>query len=223
MYRKAISFGGILLLGGAVVLATPALGRAQRYGGGGNYGGAYSGGYVGGLGNGYRYAHYGYPHDQYTHYPYGFPYPYYNTSPYSGLSSTYDSGSSGSYGGVAPSGADGVTAAALSAGSYQAFYPPATATTPANTHARVTVKAPADARVWFDGEPTTSTGPVRQFYSPPLTPGRRYSYEVRARWTENGREVTQTRQVDVTPGTSVEVNFPVASKTADRTPVTQER
>jgi uncharacterized protein (TIGR03000 family) len=63
---------------------------------------------------------------------------------------------------------------------------------------------------------------VRQFYSPPLAPGR-YSYEVRARWTENGREVNQTQQVQVTPGARVEVDFPMASKSADRPPVSQAR
>ena len=50
------------------------------------------------------------------------------------------------------------------------------------------------AEVWFNGTPTTSTGPARQFASPPLTPGTRYSYDIRATWNENGREVTQTQQ-----------------------------
>ena len=49
---------------------------------------------------------------------------------------------------------------------------------------------------------------VRSFQSPPLTPGRRYAYEVRARWQANGRPVTQSREVRVTAGSNVEVDFP---------------
>jgi uncharacterized protein (TIGR03000 family) len=61
-----------------------------------------------------------------------------------------------------------------------------------------------------------TTGPVRTYASPPLAEGQ-YSYEVRARWNENGQEVTQTQQVGVTPGAHVEVNFPLPSGTAEKT------
>jgi len=89
----------------------------------------------------------------------------------------------------------------------------------AGTAAQLTVKVPADALVWFDGVQTTTTGPVRTYQSPPLAQGQ-YSYEVRARWNENGREVTQTQQVGFTPGAYVEVDFPMPSGTADKTPAT---
>jgi uncharacterized protein (TIGR03000 family) len=67
---------------------------------------------------------------------------------------------------------------------------------------------PAGARVWFGGAATTSTGPVRRFYSPPLESGSRYAYSIKASWNENGREVTQTQQVGAIPGAHVSVNFP---------------
>jgi uncharacterized protein (TIGR03000 family) len=70
------------------------------------------------------------------------------------------------------------------------------------------VNVPAGAQLWFDGKATTTTGSIRQFDSPPLTPGSRYSYEVRARWNENGHEVTQTQQVEVSAGAYVNVQFP---------------
>ena len=73
----------------------------------------------------------------------------------------------------------------------------------------VTVNVPAGTQLWFDGKATTTTGSVRLFDSPPLTPGSRYSYEVRARWSENGHEVTQTQQVVVSAGAHVDVKFPV--------------
>src|ERR1700694_5924038 len=32
---------------------------------------------------------------------------------------------------------------------------------------------PENARLWFEGEPTRQTGDLREFLSPPLTPGKR--------------------------------------------------
>ena len=46
--------------------------------------------------------------------------------------------------------------------------------------AHVTVRAPANATVWIGGWQTPNTGSVREFDSPPLTPGKQYTYEVRA-------------------------------------------
>jgi uncharacterized protein (TIGR03000 family) len=71
----------------------------------------------------------------------------------------------------------------------------------------MTVIVPADAEVFFDGSPTTQTGTERVFASPPLTPGARYSYSIRARWTADGRPVEQTRAVPVTAGAQVRVDF----------------
>jgi uncharacterized protein (TIGR03000 family) len=60
----------------------------------------------------------------------------------------------------------------------------------------------------------TTGGSVREFQSPPLTPGHRYPDDVRARWNENGQEMTQTQKVEVTAGTNVIVNFPVSAMAA---------
>jgi uncharacterized protein (TIGR03000 family) len=222
MFRKAFSFGSALLLAGAAVLVTPGLGQAQR-GGGGHGGGDHGGGgHVGGGFGGARYGGYRggfYPGGgRYGGYRYGYGYgyyPYYDTAPYAWSSPTYDSGYSGSYGGAS---ADGTTSDAPPVSNYQTLYPPVT-----DTLAHVTVKVPADARVWFEDAPTTSTGPVREFSSPTLTPGERYSYDVRATWTENGHEVTQTQQVGVTAGASVELDFPVKPGTAGTASVTNGR
>src|SRR5262249_6605120 len=69
--------------------------------------------------------------------------------------------------------------------------------------AHVTVKLPGDAQLWFEDKPTKAVGPVRNFQTPPLTPGHTYEYEVRARWTENGQQTTQTQTVKVAPGGQV--------------------
>jgi uncharacterized protein (TIGR03000 family) len=63
--------------------------------------------------------------------------------------------------------------------------------------AEVVLIVPEDAEVWFDGEKTRQTGSHRTFWSPVLAPGKTYSYEVKARWLENGEPVEQTRTIDV--------------------------
>lgn len=70
------------------------------------------------------------------------------------------------------------------------------------------VQVPADADIWLDGVKTTQAGAARRFKSPALAPGGVYTYEVRARWTEQGRAVEQSQVVLVHPGDQVRVNFP---------------
>jgi uncharacterized protein (TIGR03000 family) len=77
--------------------------------------------------------------------------------------------------------------------------------------ARLTVKVPADAEVKFDGYKTTSTGPVRRFETPLLARGKPYTYEVQARWQENGRDVTQKKEVSVSAGGDIQIDFPLPS------------
>jgi uncharacterized protein (TIGR03000 family) len=149
------------------------------------------------------YPFYGYYYPSYGYYPSYSYYPSYDL----GGGSTPDLGYYDSYGGAAPS----------DSGSYQATEPPSTvspntASAQIDSIARLTVKVPANAKLWFNGSITKSTGSVREFQSPPLAPGR-YSYEVRARWTENGRETTQTQKVAVTPGVHITVDFPNRSGT----------
>jgi uncharacterized protein (TIGR03000 family) len=227
MFRTSHTLGCILALSVVMVLVTPGLSQAQRggHGGGGHYGGAHVGGYhgavhVGGYhagayhsgyhyGDGRYYGGYRYPYAHYGYRPYygsyGY-YPYlYNTYP------SYDFGYSGSYD-AGPLYYGGAAYSTPSSDTYQAFYPPP-AVIPTDTSAHINVTVPADAEIWFDDNKTTSTGSVRQFNSPPLTAGK-HSYEIRARWRENGREVTQTQQVEVTPSAHVSVSFPVPLKTA---------
>jgi uncharacterized protein (TIGR03000 family) len=75
----------------------------------------------------------------------------------------------------------------------------------------IVVWVPADAEVWVDGAKTTSTGEGRLFVSPPLDPGVRHTYEIRARWTgSDGQPVDQTQIVGVFAGDRAVVRFPVA-------------
>jgi uncharacterized protein (TIGR03000 family) len=85
-----------------------------------------------------------------------------------------------------------------------------------NATATVTVIVPADATVYFNGDLTSLTGTERRFTTPALQKGKKFHYNVLARWTENGKTVERTRKVNVTAGTSVRVSF-VEDPTADKT------
>jgi uncharacterized protein (TIGR03000 family) len=77
---------------------------------------------------------------------------------------------------------------------------------PAKAH--ITLEVPADAEVRFNGHKTRSTGAVREYDSPPLSPGYDYTYQVQATWQQGGRTVSQSREVSVTRGSRVTLTFP---------------
>jgi uncharacterized protein (TIGR03000 family) len=70
------------------------------------------------------------------------------------------------------------------------------------------LKVPSTAELWFND---TKTAPqakaVRHFVTPALEPGHDYSYDIRVRWTEEGRPVEQTRRVLVRAGDRVTLNL----------------
>jgi uncharacterized protein (TIGR03000 family) len=235
MFRNTFAIGGTLLVAAALVLLTPGDSLAHRGGAsvggyrGGVYGGARVGGYRGGFYGIARVGGYrsgvvaGYHHPSYQggyhgyqhHYPYhawGAYYPY----SYGGYASSVPS--YGDYAGPAYS-YDPYASYYTNYPSYATSgsptdpYGAATPLAPPENQAYVTVTVPAGATVWFDGAATTSAGPVRQYVTPPLAPGERSTYWVRARWSENGREVNQLQPVEVTAGGSFQVSFPAAPRT----------
>jgi uncharacterized protein (TIGR03000 family) len=81
-------------------------------------------------------------------------------------------------------------------------------TTPASLPANIAVRVPEPtAEVWFEGSKTSQTGVLRTFASPPLPLGNSYTYQVRARWTENGQVIDQTRPVQVVANQQTTVDF----------------
>jgi uncharacterized protein (TIGR03000 family) len=72
---------------------------------------------------------------------------------------------------------------------------------------RITIRVPAGAKVWFDGEPTAQTGTTRAFVSPPLEPGRDYHYEVRAQWPDGAGTVERTRRLSFRAGDTIALDF----------------
>jgi uncharacterized protein (TIGR03000 family) len=78
--------------------------------------------------------------------------------------------------------------------------------------AHIRLRVPADAEVWFDGERTKQTGTERVFTSPPLTPGERFAYEVRVRWTKDGRPTEATKRIRVKANDWLNYDFTKPSK-----------
>jgi uncharacterized protein (TIGR03000 family) len=231
MFRKVFLLGGLLVAVGVLGTAEPVQARPAGHGGGGFHGGGFhgggfhgggfhAGGFRGGFHGGYyggfrgAYPHYGYGHYGYRHYGYRYPgyyrdgYPYYGSYgysyPYYSNYYTPSYGYSDDYLGSGYSDTYPDSTAPVDPG----VATPAVATPPVDNTAHLTVTVPANAKVWFDGTATKSTGTVRSFRSPSLTPGRRYGYTVRARWDDHGHEVTQTQRIQVTAGNTVQVHFP---------------
>jgi uncharacterized protein (TIGR03000 family) len=76
------------------------------------------------------------------------------------------------------------------------------------------VRVPENATIWFDGDKTNQTGTFREFITPALEPGEKYTYEIKAQWAENGKEVVRTRKVDIYAGDRMMVNFMAPSKSS---------
>ncbi len=71
----------------------------------------------------------------------------------------------------------------------------------------LTVKVPAEAKVFVNGHLTTSTGIERQFISRGLVVGSRYTYEVRAELDVNGKTVSDVKTVSLTAGDVADLAF----------------
>jgi uncharacterized protein (TIGR03000 family) len=89
---------------------------------------------------------------------------------------------------------------------------------PQDGMAHLMVRVPADAQLSFDGTPTQQTGPQREFVSPTLTPGQDYTYEIKARWTEDGKTVDRTRTVHVRANDWISVDMTQPDKAVPKAP-----
>jgi uncharacterized protein (TIGR03000 family) len=173
------------------------------YGGmGGCYGGGYGrGGYAwgGGYGGGYAWGG-SYPMTSYAYSPMTFGYN--NGAPlYSGNTALGYNYGTPMYGGNTPN---------VSPGTMQSFYyNPGMNLNQGNqgNQATIIVQLPADATLTVDGERTQSTSGTRVFVSPPLEPGKKYQYNLRAEVNRDGRRETTSRTVDVRAGQTSEVNI----------------
>jgi uncharacterized protein (TIGR03000 family) len=83
----------------------------------------------------------------------------------------------------------------------------------APSSARITVKLPAQARLFVDNVECPLTSGNRSFLTPRLERGKRYYYTLRMEVVQNGQRVTQTRRVTLGAGDSIQVNFLVPATT----------
>jgi uncharacterized protein (TIGR03000 family) len=88
--------------------------------------------------------------------------------------------------------------------------------------ATITVSVPADARIFFDDQPTTSTSSRRVFITPPLEPGQ-YTYNVQANLERNGKMTSLRKQVAVRPGENSQVSFEFPAAEGVAAPAPQPR
>jgi uncharacterized protein (TIGR03000 family) len=85
--------------------------------------------------------------------------------------------------------------------------PVAAELTPEDNAAHLRVLVPPSAELWFEGKRMDLTGAERAFVSPALTPGKGYVYDVRARWTEDGKQIERARKVRVRANQHSEVDL----------------
>jgi uncharacterized protein (TIGR03000 family) len=89
---------------------------------------------------------------------------------------------------------------------------------PVTDVARMEVRLPdPDGRIWVEGKQMTSTGAVRQFRSPQLDPAKQYTYTLRAEWHENGKLISEEREVKVQANSLAVVDFTKPSQAAPAT------
>ena len=78
--------------------------------------------------------------------------------------------------------------------------------------ARITVRLPADARLFVNGEACALTSNTRSFETPRLQPGREYAYTLKAEVVRDGRTRSESRQVVFQAGKQVQVEFKLAAE-----------
>jgi uncharacterized protein (TIGR03000 family) len=83
------------------------------------------------------------------------------------------------------------------------------------TSATLTVRVPADARVFVNGLATTSTGSVRRYVSNGLRDGYNYTYSIRAEIVRDGQTITETQAVKLQAGDAPSVEFAMNAANAE--------
>ena len=66
--------------------------------------------------------------------------------------------------------------------------------------ATVMAYMPENALVWFNGKPTKQRGVLREYESTPLQADKKYAYDVRLVWFEDGQWVSETKEIPVSAG-----------------------
>ena len=78
---------------------------------------------------------------------------------------------------------------------------------PLRSSALLSVKVPAEAKVFVNGRETSSTGIDRDYISRDLRSGARYNYNVRAEFTRDGQIVSEDKSIQLTAGQTASLDF----------------
>jgi uncharacterized protein (TIGR03000 family) len=78
--------------------------------------------------------------------------------------------------------------------------------------ATIKLLVPAPATVTVDGQATTSTGETRLYETPPLAPGKTFSYELKATWEESGYKIVRMAEARVEAGKETVIDLRPNSK-----------
>lgn len=71
----------------------------------------------------------------------------------------------------------------------------------------VVVRLPAKAELVIGGIQSKQTSAVREFDTPPLAPGKKFSYRLKAVWKDGDKEVIREATILVTAGETTEINL----------------
>jgi uncharacterized protein (TIGR03000 family) len=81
------------------------------------------------------------------------------------------------------------------------------APSPEKEEASLSVKLPADARLYVDGVLCPLDSSERNFETPPLEKGKQFTYTLKAEVVRDGKTLSETKRVPVEAGQQVSVEF----------------
>jgi uncharacterized protein (TIGR03000 family) len=82
------------------------------------------------------------------------------------------------------------------------------------TNALLSVKVPAEAKVFVNDRLTSSVGADREYISRDLQPGAHYNYDVRAEFVRDGQTVTESKTIQLVAGQTANLDFSFAEANA---------
>lgn len=128
-----------------------------------------------------------------------------------GYTSSYQSYTGGSSGGSVSYGSVGTAYQSVSNISVPSSTMLATASKQVGQSVQLAVSVPTDAKIFVNGNPTTSTGAVRQFVSHGLVAGKEYRFKIRAELASaSGETLTEEKDVVVNAGAIKHIDFAFA-------------
>lgn len=97
---------------------------------------------------------------------------------------------------------------------------PGTSTSIRGADGVLAVSVPDDAKIYVNGQATTSGGANRQYISRDLQAGYNYAYEVRAEVIRDGKTIEQVKKIDLRAGGTANLAFDFPTTQAQETSLT---